>query len=287
MSNRLLVLNAIKTKNEYKDKLIIPTKRTFGLEIEMDHLSKMRRTQLYKEFVDSEWNVGYDSSLGIDGLEVSTPPMFNTKESFLELKNKSEFLKKCKPSFEFSSLQVSLDSNLSNEQLVYLLKLFSTFEDVIYKYSQGFSHTLRYNALKYASSIKERMNDFLSSHTMDDTIVYSFIASKDYGISFKNNGSFNNMESEINLIEFRTPNGTVDPILWQSYITFFQAIISAIESNNYNDIIDYLYKTSDGENNLDDAIRLSNIIFDNEKDKLLFLKQYIGFNKVSSLILGK
>ena len=56
----------------------------------------------------------------------------------------------------------------------------------------------------------------------DDFILEMFENNKRHGISFKNNSK--------ELIEFRTPNMTHNPILWQNYITFFYYLLEYVKN---------------------------------------------------------
>ena len=90
-----------------------------------------------------------------------------------------------------------------------------------------------------------------------------------------------------NTIEFRCPNGTLSHIIWQNNINFFVKLLLYCRSNNFD--IDFINKKMKNyevkkleqysDIYLDDAIELSDLIFDNELDKMYFLKQYLKINK--------
>ena len=60
----------------------------------------------------------------------------------------------------------------------------------------------------------------------EDSILNMFSNNKRYGIIFKNENK--------DLIEFRTPNMTSDPVLWQNYITTFYYLIESVSKHKYN-----------------------------------------------------
>lgn len=289
MTNYDMVLDALLIKNEYRDKLNFSSKIKFGLEIEMDHVSYNNIKKLKEEYVDTkEYNVHEDTSLGDGGIELSTKVFKNDKNSFDELNSLSKYLKKLKPSFERSSLQVNVDCHFSYNELIYFLEFYAYYENIIYRISRGNDRLLRYYSNVYAESILEQLKMAIKYSKNEVEATDFFLNSKSFGIGLKDNIGKINSKSGINVIEFRTPNGTVDSFLWQQYINIFQSMVNYIESNDwyrYN-FID-LDNISNDEFDLNKAIEFANIIFVDEKDKLLFLKQYIGNRKVQSLMLVK
>ena len=91
-----------------------------------------------------------------------------------------------------------------------------------------------------------------------------------------------------NTLEFRRPNGTLEEVIWQNNINVIIKLILAINSNNFD--IDYIInklKTNkdriinkydsayDHELNLEKALEFVDLFYDNNLDKINFLKQYI------------
>ena len=86
-------------------------------------------------------------------------------------------------------------------------------------------------------------------------------------------------------IELRVPNGTLDEIVWQNYINFFIKMILYCKSKNFDDdILNRRYKSvynlfgnldSYSKIYLDQALEFCDMIFNNNLDKLYFLRQYI------------
>ena len=290
MSNKEMVLDALNMKSTYRDKLELSPFTKFGLEIEMDHVSKKNIDKLKKEYNDKQgYNVHEDTSLKDGGIELSTRFMGNREKNWVELKDLSDYLKRIKPQFERSSLQVNLNCHMSYNELVAFLKFYAYYEDIIYRISRGNDRIMRYSYETYAMSILDRLKTVIKYGRDEMDIVNEFIYSKSFGISLKDQIGKENLRSGINLIEFRTPNGTIDPILWQNYITLFQSMIDFFESDDW---IGYHFDIDKVDNNRSDfdlnrAIEFANIVFVSDKEKLLFLKQYIGNRKISSLLLTK
>ena len=77
-------------------------------------------------------------------------------------------------------------------------------------------------------------------------------------------------------IEFRCPNGTLNPVIWQNNInTVTKLMLAARNKKIDEDFLDYkLEKEPDKFTLLPKALELADIIFDNDLDKMYFLKQY-------------
>ena len=98
-------------------------------------------------------------------------------------------------------------------------------------------------------------------------------------------------------VECRAANGTTDPIIWQNNINFFIKLLLYCKSDNFNDdILDRRKIESEGifgdlwaysKIYLEQSILLCDMIFDNNLDKLYFLRQYIKSFEVSDKVFAK
>lgn len=94
-----------------------------------------------------------------------------------------------------------------------------------------------------------------------------------------------------NTIEFRCPNGTLNPIIWQNNVNFFIKLLTYCKGSYFdNEIIDKRHEINlDIYNNLElyneiylnQALELCDLIFTNNTDKVYFLKQYLKSFKIS------
>lgn len=288
MVNKNIVIDALSTKTKYRDSLELSPLTKFGLEIEMDHLSLNKINDIKDKYDNKKGYIVYeDTSLKNGGIELATRVMGNLPKNWIELKELSDYLKKKRPDFENSSLQVNLNCHMDYNELVFFLKLYAYYEDIIYRYSKGNDRVLRYGADIYAHSIREALKRTINFGKDEIDIVEAFLNSKTFGVALKDNCGKENLRSGINLIEFRTPNGTLNPILWQNYVMLFQSMIDFVESGDWYGYTFDIDKLSDREFDLNKAIEFANIVFVSEKEKLLFLKQYIGNRKLESLLLTK
>ena len=126
----------------------------------------------------------------------------------------------------------------------------------------------------YASPIILTLKGMLSIN--DKAVIETFSDQKRYGICFKTKST--------DLIEFRTPNMTDNPCLWQNYITFFYYLLKLVSSGKYNEdevdrYIDEYSKIYILENyeleKREKAIQLSKKLFFNSTDRINFMHQYL------------
>lgn len=273
----------IKLKNiplEYRSKLTIPSKVNFGLELELDKINYDEIYHLVRRQFGSNWHVKTDKSLTRgQNAEIVSPVLQNTKQTWVLLKKLGSLLEQIKPSYDNCSFQVNFDGELlpGLEDKVRFLKLFAMYEDIIYRFSKGEDLEYRESLEIYASPIILALKGALSIGMV--SAVEMFSDNKRYGVSFKND--------DRGLVEFRTPNATSNPILWQNYITMFYYLLEFSTSNKYNNeevnkYIEefhkfYLLEGYELEKR-DKALKFSNMLFTNSVDRVLFMHQYLGNN---------
>lgn len=271
----------LKLKNNpllYRQILTIPEHKNFGLELELDKVDPNKIYKLVKTEFGKTWEVKNDNSLTKgNNAEIISPVLHNNKQTWIILKKMGELLEKLNPSYDKCSFQINFDGNVlpTTEDKVRFLKLYAMYEDIIYRFSKGENLEYRDSLDMYASPIILALKGSLSLG--NESTVVMFSNNKRYGISFKN---------EIkDLIEFRTPNMTSNPILWQNYITLFYYLLEFANSNKYNkneidEYINKFYKTyildSYSIERKEKAIQLTKKIFSNSIDQIYFLHQYLN-----------
>lgn len=270
--------------------LTLPPNINFGLEIELNDVDFSEVERLIENHFDG-FCVHTDQSLGSFGAEVATPVLQNTKETWNILKKISKTLNHVHPSFKNASFQVTFDVD-SDEFISKFLKFFMVYEDIVYRFSLGFDTDFRESINTYALPIRPFIiEEFVTKQNLknDESRVPKCLKdSKRCALSFKVS---ENSEGQM-LLEFRTPNGTIDMSLWQNYVTTFYAMMNYVKSKQfdeekidaqieeifYHQVLPYSFVVPDTykEINLEKALEFSNLIFKQELDKLYFLKQYLG-----------
>ncbi len=261
----------------YRDRLNIPSNVNFGLEFELDKINYDEVYKLIRSRMGGNWTVKTDDSLtkGCNA-EVVSPVLRNNKETWILLRKMGELLEKLNPSYDKCSFQVNFDGSLipSVEDRVRFLKLYAMYEDIIYRFSKGEDSNYRDSLEMYASPIVLSLRGVLS--ISDNAVVDMFTDQKRYGVTFK---------TKNDLIEFRTPNMSNNPIFFQNYINTFYHLLACVASKKYDrrevdEYIDrfskiYLLEGYELEKR-DKALRLCKMIFPKTLDQTNFMHQYLG-----------
>ena len=285
-------------KLEYKDQiggLDLP----FGCEIEFENVSQelIRRklSILFAKQNISNWHLESDSSLNdyknkdynrnIYGGEVISPVLWDRKEDWMQLKQICELLKDNNAkNLGKSAAHIHFDSTIFKDydQIIRILKLWCVYEDVIYRFSSGFDEHLRPVVQQYAMPCGNKFRSLINSVYAADyeKLKRNLKIAKTYGISFFHMDEYNK-----DTIEIRTPNGTLDEAVWQNNVNFFKHLLTSTLSEQKDwDLIDHYinsydysyYQFKNYENlNIQKAIELCDFIFEEEKDKFNFIKQYV------------
>lgn len=263
---------------QYRNKLTIPEKVNFGLELELDQINHNEVLKLVRKEFGTQWIVKQDDSLTKNhNAEIVSPVLQNKKHTWQLLQKMGQLLERLNPDFNKCSFQINFDGSLlpSLDDRVRFLKLYAMYEDIIYRFSKGEDSEYRESLEMYASPIILSLKGVQGYGK--DAIVDYFSNNKRYGIIFKTQGK--------DLIEFRTPNMTSNPILMQNYITAFYYLLRFATSHKYNrkeidEYIDSFYKIYllEGYELLktEKALKLSNMIFSHKQDQLYFMHHYLG-----------
>lgn len=116
---------------------------------------------------------------------------------------------------------------------------------------------------------------------MSTNSYYRLINNEKYAISFKT--LTRAKDDPIKVIEFRTPNGTVDFNLWMNYVVFFSSMLTMIRKRKYDkEVIDKSFSKLKLINSLDILLEIdeskarefANLIYISEDEKNIFYSQY-------------
>ena len=255
---------------------------SFGVEIEMECVD-VKNLQRFLGYRIHSWQQKEDLSLlAFNSFELSSPIFKNTHHTWNRLRKLSKALKLFNPSFKHASFQVSLDM-VSDENLIRLFKFYALYEKVIYCFSKGNDFRLRECIKKFASPIGFSLQNELD---YEETIyaLKFFQNRKKYGLNI--NRIDEGIYKSNKVIEFRTPNGTVDAWLWQNYINTFYHMINYVSSSQYDiEKMNYSFKNEKFHNevcgtlDIEKCLEFVDLIFPNDIDKLYFIKQYLQSNE--------
>ena len=274
---------------EYRSTLNFKKTTTFGYEIEfeeadidiiMDYINKKNK----------DWNIFFDPSLK-KGAEIPTPILKDNIRNWNEIKNLCNFLKTHSIINERCGGHIHIGKQVlgnNNKSLLNFLKLWSTYEHIIYHFSYGEEKKPREALKEYAKPIS---NDFWQTYNEykdniqvpKEEIIRKVTVTRNRGVSLKYLLFYE--RPEIDTIEFRCPNGTLNPLIWQNNTNLFVKLLEYSKNPAFdNNTIELRHKKREEiYSNLDkynitylqDALELADLIFTNNLDKIYFLKQYI------------
>lgn len=287
-----------RTPFQLRSKIDLSEKVTFGLEIEFEnavyehvnkdlaHLFRMRGTDA--------WNLKVDSTvcLGDRGGEIITPILTDSMENWSKLGIVCHMLQSLEAQADdLCGGHIHIGSTILEKNLNYysnMLKLWTIYEKIIYHFAYGDKNVARKGILTYAPPIGPSFYnsvDAVAELSDIEEIKLFLRCGKHLGINF-NNVKIND-SAQKNTIEFRCPNGTINPIVWQNNVNFFTKFLLYCASCKYDDeLVNHKLKAyADCDNAefitlsnnvyLGEALELSDLIFTNNLDKIYFLKQYL------------
>ncbi len=278
------ILNfTLNTNFEFRKKLDIDKTQKFGTEIEFIYPTKS--VDILNNYIEnnfSNWILEeeihcYNGELSSDGMELSSDILNSNQCNLLELKTLFEYLQKDAKINLSCSNHIHYDINILRNKYIYyerFLKFFSVYEPIIYKFSCGELSFLRNCITRYCNEIgKDYYITLKDKNKRNIKYLKDKYNEKSKAIRF----------SKFNTIEIRTPMGTLNPYINQNYILFFYKIFEYIKSNRYNEelinnkfnnIINRKTIIEEYDNiNIDDVFNLCDMLYQDTKDKIYFLKQ--------------
>lgn len=280
------ICNFLKLINQYKlvlrDNIGIDLGESFGIEIECEYVNweKIMRKIL------KNWGLYDDVSL-LCGAELKSPKLRDIKENWLQLKKMCSLLSK------YSQIGINCGGHVhvgiqalkdSRKALINFMKLWSIYEHIIFRFS--FGEFLGPRPI-FEQNSKSVRNMFLEMCSYDAIGALSerelFIMlrhDKCQAVNFRHYDTFKT-------IEFRCPNGTLNPVVWQNNINLFVKMLLYSSSLDYDEekikekMISPIYSKTYSKIYVNDALEFVDLIFDNNMDKIYFLRQYLKSFEVS------
>lgn len=305
---------------ELREELGISNNITFGLEIEFENANReIIEEDLANRFPDNSWLVVDDGSL-YNGGEVRSPKLIDNKQSWIDLSMVCDVVSKNAFVLDNSSAHVHIGMHILGNNPKYwgnFAKLWMAYENVIFRFLYGEYVSPRNGIMEQARPISLDLIGKFDSGRIDArekerTASYMFKlldAGENYKERRKRAVNFTNVSGiapymynsvgDKRTIEFRSPNGTFDPVIWQNNINLLVHLFMYAKSDKFDeDLIIRRMKqlvSEDIPNNIrkysriynEQAIELADLIFDKNLDKLYFLRQYIKDSKVSNMALVK
>ena len=222
--DKLLIICSLKDKNKFKKfgiepsqdinlESYLPQSMTIGVELETEG-DYAKYLKGIGDFLDG-WNVKGDSSLE-DGVEVSSPKMHWSNEDFKSLKMVCNILRKfdlhtserCGEHIHYGADFLGTDYKAWEN----FFTIYSECEEIFYKMTNRKGEPPREDVTEYAQSSNRDIMKLFSKEGIKISdeidlrrIIKGLQDTRDRGVNFCNID-----EDEINTIEFRMPNGTID-----------------------------------------------------------------------------
>lgn len=281
----------------YRDFLVLKRDSSFGLEIEF-------KVNNYKNFqsikLNKKWILVKEQFK--NGLEVVSPVLSDVSKSWNGLNDVCDVLDKVGKISKDCGAHIHIGTQvLGNNSDAWLnfIKIWAVFEPIIIRFSDGeyassraclydYSKYLRNNFINIYKAYENKYNFDIKDFIKDTGCINKLNA-----INFKNVTSVSKIEKG-NTIEIRCPNGSLNPIVIQNNVNLFVKLLEACGSNRINeDLLEKMYKKTKNiiyetngydELNIELALGFADIVFENNLDKIYFLRQYLKNNEV---YLGK
>lgn len=274
-------------KIEYRDKLDINPRTTIGMEIEFEKANLKDVRKKFNQYLEGEWKAVFDGSVSdsfldvIKGGEINSPIITNKMYEWAELETVCEILKNEGAEItEYCGGHVHIGKNIIKlESYMNFIKLWYLYEPIIFRFCYGEYNRGRDLINFYAHALRINLWNIITS---EEKYKYSSQIINYLGKDRNLCVNFQNIFSKKKTFEFRCPNSSLDPAIWQNNVNFFAHLLD--KSNDIEidkdklayEIKNYDLKQSDYiKIDMNEAIELADIIFDNEIDKLYFLRQYI------------
>lgn len=291
---------------EYRQKLGFSKENTFGTEIEFIQRRlwilqtssfNQKKEKIVNETKQTNWMLGEDSSLAPRGLEISSPILKDTQITWQRLERICAYLNKIGYVNEKCGGHIHVGTHILGTDFQAwdnFIKIWIIYEKIILRFFTGEYINLRPEYDKWASPIAELMLESyhrcnqMFDKQFNSTFLMNFFHLMGFrcqAINFQNIKTFTSFRKN-NTIEFRCPNGTLNPIIWQNNINLILNLLTSVKNKNFNTEllnqrftslgISQIYNHSN-YNMLDLplALEFCDLVFDNNLDKLYFLKQYL------------
>lgn len=276
-----------------RDRLGFSDAVTFGLELEFEKVKQgINKRIIMERIAKKDWKMDDDSTLD-RGAEILSPILKDNVKTWQDLNHVCKVLKEVSEIYNNAGSHIHIGTQTLGEEREHwlnFLKLWSVYENIIFRFSYGEYLTFRPSIEKYAEMISKRFWNTYEEAKQDDLTLYRIInnlnTSRYRTVNFANVDIYNLNETvEMNTIEFRCPNGTLSPVIWQNNVNLFVNLLTYSKSKQFNDDIvqkrrienldKYAKLNLYSEIFLEQSLELADEIFSTNLDKIYFLKQYL------------
>lgn len=264
---------------------------TFGLELEFEQAMRNRICDRLNQYFNNDtWALKGDYSLD-NGAEINSPILKDTETAWKDLEKVCEIVSDNAQIGKSSGGHIHIGTQVigsKSTSWLNFIKFWSVYENIIYRFVYGDYLIGRPSIKRYATPMtKDFWKDYIilkDNGYSTEEIIRKISHQKYQAVNFNNVSNPSNFSTR-NTIEFRCPNGSLNPIIWQNNVNLFVNILlyskspkfdddivskrHEIKQDKYSDLSDY------NELYLEQALELCDMIFKNNFDKVYFLRQYL------------
>lgn len=264
---------------------------TFGFELEYEHAKNEKIRELLSEkFLNHDWCIKSDATLS-NGAEINSPVLRDNVKTWEDLDSVCKIVRPLATIGVNSGGHIHVGAHIlgkNSESWLNFIKLWSVYENIIFRFSYGEFLTGRPKILNYAKPMSKYFYEEYENFEDDsvESIISRLSDSKYKSVHFGHVDKTDcNRLKKKNTIEFRCPNGSLNPVIWQNNVNLFVRLLNYSKSRKYDD--DLIKKRNKinldiysnlnlyDEIYLEQALELCDMIFTNNLDKINFLKQYL------------
>ncbi len=281
---------------DYRETLHLPTDVSFGVEIEYERLSR-KAVQKYIAKNLPTWLSKEDISVSTGG-EINSRILHDDLASWKELRLVCEYLKRKHPNTEYKAgghIHIGAHILKNTEDWKDFLLLYIAYEDILTRFLYGDKINARKTIQIFAPPIRDMLYNNLQD-IINAPNIYGIKSNVPWNLQYFAI-SFNNVQWAAvgtgfdarikNTLEFRSPNATIEEVVLQNNIhALSKCVLVANQRNVDREFLIYKLEhekllSSENEYALYDVVNLKNAlefvdcVFDNNLDKVYFLRQYI------------
>lgn len=281
---------------------------TFGTEIEYEKLSRLFvNNYINNNFMN--WKSIHDDSIKFGG-EIVSPKLNDCKETWEALRTICNFLKDNNAkALDYTGSHIHIGAHIldgNKDKIFNFFEVYVGYEKVLSRFFFGESLCAREYMNLNIKNITKVFNwinyDYINGK-LTMTNLDSFFKKLDKGNVIRtDHADLSNIDKKGNTIEIRAANGTLEEIIWQNNINTSIKLLLAIKNDKIDmDLVKFKIKNEFIKNvndknlfnkiYIEDALELADMIFDNNLDKVYFLRQYFkNFETVfdsKQLVKGK
>ena len=224
-SRKLIKQEFLRDDRKYSS-IDLPPNMTIGMEIESEGIMSKTINRLNMIFDKQDgdkirgWETKGDGSLE-DGVEVVSPILADNQEDIEDVYMVCELMKRCGQTISEKCgghIHIGADHLTSKEAYVNLFEIWGNCEEIIYKISNEKGNIPRTGINEFSSPISSKFNNAIEEGTINlesEEDLDSFITTiQDIQQDRYSGLNLLNINNGKNTIEFRIPNGTINPDTW-------------------------------------------------------------------------